>query len=72
MIYPKPCITFRIIVYILTDKTPIILICMIGVVAVSYGMLKDNTLIFIIGILLFFVGYLLIRKKIKESIRKNP
>ena len=72
MIYPKPCITFRIIVYILTDKTPIILICMIGVVAVSYGMLKDNTLIFIIGILLFFVGYLLIRKKIKEPIRNNP
>jgi len=45
---------------------------MIGVVAVSYGMLKDNTLIFIIGILLFFVGYLLIRKKIKEPIRNNP
>jgi LPXTG-motif cell wall-anchored protein len=58
--------------YILTNKTPIIFICMIGVVAVSYGMLKDNALIFIIGLLLVFAGYLLIRRKIKESIRNNP
>jgi len=57
--------------YIL-KKTPIILICMIGVVAVSYGILKDNTLIFIIGLLLAFGGYLLIRRKMKESIRNNP
>jgi len=45
---------------------------MIGVVAVSYGMFKDNTLIFIIGLLLVFGGYLLIRRKMKESIRNNP
>jgi len=45
---------------------------MIGVVAVSYGMLKDNTPIFIIGLLLVFGGYLLIRRKMKESIRNNP
>ena len=57
---------------ILTNKTPIIFICMIGIVAVSYGMLKDNALIFIIGLLLVFAGYLLIRRKIKESIRNNP
>ncbi|HDH87813.1 MAG TPA: LPXTG cell wall anchor domain-containing protein, partial [Desulfobacteraceae bacterium] len=62
----------RVILYILTDKTPIILICMIGIVAVSYGMFKDNTLIFIIGLLLVFGGYLLIRRKMKESIRNNP
>jgi hypothetical protein len=72
MIYPKPCTTFRVIVYILTNKTPIILTCMIGVVAVSYGMLKDNTLIFIIGLFFVFVGYLLIRRKMKEFIRNNP
>jgi len=58
--------------YMLTNKTPIILICMIGVVAVSYGMLTDNTLIFIIGLFFVFVGYLLIRRKINESIRNNP
>jgi len=58
--------------YILRNKTLIILLCIIGVVAVSYGMLKDNILIFIIGIFLVFGGYLLIRRKIKESIRNNP
>ncbi|RLB15401.1 MAG: hypothetical protein DRG35_04095 [Deltaproteobacteria bacterium] len=72
IIYHKACMTFRVILYILTDKTPIILICMIGIVAVSYGMFKDNTLIFIIGLLLGFGGYLLIRRKMKESIRNNP
>jgi uncharacterized protein YneF (UPF0154 family) len=45
---------------------------MIGVVAVSYGMLKDNTLIFIIGLFFVLVGYLLIRRKMKEFIRNNP
>jgi len=64
--------TLHDIVYILTNKTPIILICMIGVVAVSYGMLKENSVIFIIGLLLVFGGYLLIRRKIKESIRNKP
>jgi len=64
--------TLNVIIYILTNKTPIIFICMIGIVAVSYGMLKDNALIFIIGLLLVFIGYLLIRRKIKETIRNNP
>jgi len=72
IIYHKPRMTLHDIVYILTNKTPIILICIIGVVAVSYGMLKDNALIFIIGLLLVFGGYLLIRRKMKESIRNNP
>jgi len=45
---------------------------MIGIVAVAYGMLKDNNPIFIIGLLFVIGGYLLIRRKIKESIRNNP
>jgi len=53
-------------------KTPTIVICMIGIVAVAYGMLRDNNLIFIIGMLFVIGGYLLIRRKIKESIRNNP
>jgi len=64
--------TFRVIIDRLTNKTPIILMCIIGVMAVSYGMLKDNDLIFIIGLFLVFGGYLLIRRKIKESVRNNP
>jgi hypothetical protein len=72
MVSSKRYMIFRAIVYKLTNKTSIILICMIGVVAVSYGMLKDNILIFIIGLIFVFVGYLLIRRKIKKSVRKNP
>jgi LPXTG-motif cell wall-anchored protein len=45
---------------------------MIGIVAVAYGMVKDNNLIFIIGLLFVIGGYLLIRRKTKESIRNNP
>ena len=55
----------------LEKKTLIIAICMIGILAVSYGMLNDNNLIFIIGVLFIIGGYLLIRRRIKESIREN-
>ena len=44
---------------------------MIGIVAVSYGMLKDNNLVFIIGLLFVIGGYLLIRRKIKAHIKDN-
>ncbi|TET92489.1 MAG: LPXTG cell wall anchor domain-containing protein [Desulfobacteraceae bacterium] len=69
---PKTFMTLKVTSYILKNKTLIILICIIGVSAFSYGILKDNNLIFIIGLLLVFIGYLLIRRKIKESIRNNP
>ena len=55
----------------LEKKTLIIAICMIGILAVSYGMLNDNNLIFIIGVLFIIGGYLLIRRRIKESTREN-
>lgn len=58
--------------YILKNKTLIILICIIGISAVSYGMLNDNSVIFIIGLVFVIWGYVLIRKKIKASIRNNP
>lgn len=47
-------------------------ICMIGVVGVGYGMTNDNNLIFIIGLVFVIAGYLLVRRKIKESMRNNP
>jgi amino acid transporter len=72
MIYPKLYMMFRTIAYKLTNKSSIIVICIIGVMAVSYGMLTDHNLIFIIGLILVFIGYLLIRRKIKESVRNNP
>lgn len=57
--------------YILKNKAFVIIICIVGIVAVSYGMIKDNDVVFIIGIMLIIGGYLLIRRRIKEHIRNN-
>jgi LPXTG-motif cell wall-anchored protein len=46
-------------------------ICVIGIVAVAYGMANDNNLIFILGLVFVIAGYLLLRRRIKESIRNN-
>jgi len=59
------------VTYIFEKKSPIILICMIGISAVAYGALNDSNLIFIIGMLFVIGGYVLIRRKIKESVRNN-
>jgi len=61
----------ELISYILHNKTLISLICVIGILAVSYGTLNDNNLIFIIGLLFAIGGYLLIRRRIKDHIKKN-
>jgi hypothetical protein len=58
--------------YIPKNKNLIVLIGVIGAVAVSYGILRHHDVIFIIGLIFFLGGYLLIRRKIKESIRNNP
>lgn len=63
---------FSITSYIVNRKYLIAPICMIGIVALAYGMMKDNSLIFIIGLLFVIAGYLLIRRRMKESIRNNP
>jgi len=56
---------------IFKNKAFVIIICIVGIVAVSYGMVKDNDVVFIIGIILVIGGYLLIRRRIKEHIRNN-
>jgi len=61
----------KLISYILHNKTLISLICVNGIVAVSYGVLNDNNLIFIIGLLFVIAGYLLIRRRIKDYIKKS-
>ena len=53
------------------NKNLAVLMGLIGVGGVSYGILRDNDLIFIIGLFLIFGGYLLFRKRIKESIREK-
>ena len=54
------------------QKALILTICIIGIVAVSYGMARDNNVIFVIGIVFVIAGYLLIRRRIKERIRERP
>lgn len=56
---------------ILKNKMFIILIYIIGIVAVSYGMLNDGNLVFIIGLLFVIAGYLLTRRKLTQHIRDN-
>jgi len=51
------------------QKVLILLICAIGIVAVSYGVAEDHNVIFVIGIVFVIAGYLLIRRRIKEHIR---
>jgi len=53
------------------QKALILTICIIGIVAVSYGMARDNNVIFVIGIVFVIAGYLLIRRRIKERIRER-
>jgi LPXTG-motif cell wall-anchored protein len=53
------------------QKALILIICAIGIVAVSYGMAKGNNAVFIVGIVFVIGGYLIIRKRIKEHIRER-
>lgn len=54
------------------NATLIILLCAIGIVAVSYGLLHNNNLIFILGLLCGVVAYLLFRRRLKDSIHNEP
>jgi hypothetical protein len=55
----------------LKEKILISILCIIGVSAVAYGMIDKNNHVFIIGILFVIAGYLMIRRKLKESIQKK-
>jgi hypothetical protein len=44
-------------------------LCLVGVVAIAYGMAWKNHVAFIIGLIFVIAGYLRIRKKLKESLR---
>ena len=54
------------------EKSLITLLCTAGTGSVAYGMIKDNDPVFIVGLVLVIVGYLLIRRKLKEAVRKKP
>ena len=61
----------KVISYILHNNTLISLICVIGILAVSYGILNDNDLVFIVGLVSVIGAYLLIRKRIKKYAGKD-
>ena len=53
------------------DKFLSIFLCIIGVSVISYGMIKDNDVIFLIGLVFVIGAYLLIRRKLKESMKRQ-
>ena len=53
------------------EKTLIVCLCVFGLLAISYGMFKENDMVFVIGVLFVIGSYLLIRRKLKESIKKR-
>ena len=54
------------------EKPIIVLLCVIGVTCVVYGMGRENNTVFILGLLFVIAAYLLIRRKLKGSMRKGP
>ena len=53
------------------EKILTAVMCLIGILGIFYGMTNKNNVIFIIGVLFVVAGYLLIRQKLKESIREK-
>jgi hypothetical protein len=53
------------------EKAYIFLLCLLGIVGVSYGMVNKNHPVFIAGLMFVVVGYLMIRKKLKAHIREK-
>ena len=51
------------------EKSIIVFLCAIGIFCVVYGMGKENNTVFIVGLLFIIAGYLLIRRKMKESLQ---
>jgi inner membrane protein involved in colicin E2 resistance len=52
-------------------KISIIIICLIGLSGVCYGMLNNNDIVFIAGILIITAGYIMIRKRLKDKTGKK-
>ena len=53
------------------EKTVILGACLLGILAVGYGMANKQHAVFIIGLVLFVAGYLMFRKKLKAHIREK-
>ena len=49
----------------------ITVLCFVGIISVGYGMVMDSDGVFVLGIICVIAGYLLIRRKLKESLREK-
>jgi hypothetical protein len=50
------------------EKVLIPLLCAFGISAVVYGMVQENNLVFLVGLIFVIAGYLRIRGKLKASL----
>jgi len=46
-------------------------LCIVGISGVVYGIIEKNNPVFIIGILFVIAGYIMIRRKLRESVQKK-
>jgi nicotinamide riboside transporter PnuC len=49
------------------EKIIAIVSCVLGVLSVVYGMMKDNDVLFMVGLFFVVGGYLIIRRKLKGN-----
>jgi uncharacterized membrane protein len=55
----------------MNTKILTIFLCVIGLSSVCYGMVKDNDILFIVGILFVIAGYIMIRKRLKAAMQNK-
>lgn len=53
------------------EKAAIILLFVFGALFLGFGIIKEEDLFFIIGLACLIGGYLLVRRKLKEYIKKK-
>ena len=49
-----------------------VLLCITGILSISYGMYSKNNFVFIFGLLFIMGGYLLVSKRLKGSASNKP
>lgn len=55
----------------MSTKAFIVILCIMGLALIFMGLVWENNWIFIAGIILVIAGYLMIRRKLKESMKQK-
>lgn len=53
------------------ERALILVVCLLGVAGVCYGMVNKDHPVFVIGLALVAAGYLMIRRRLKATIREK-